>query len=458
MEEKSQFHWLHDAFYRPESIARPQSAALPSPLKAARAIANDSWRREVVFLHQARLLANYEDSCQEVCGLTRYYPTYEDLLDYELRSYFGWRTRLRKGSLEKSCLTFAFLYIYELLNLVGVADAREGYWRLRWFLESYSQLDERLTVYSQLWLPQYVVFYGLEPELLADTPEVQRDNAIDCLCREDTPDPALLAAVETLLPGALSKSRLFKKDEPKALLCRVLRSTALRCRDGKTTLADRYFGRLLTEPVRFFATAVFCHPHAPADMRYTIDPQRIYERKNGTWYLSHRPDQGESKFRELIKSVDSLLRPHFGLPPIQRPLTFKWLEKLVEETFAQYTREQAASRLPSIDLSRLDRIRADAAQTRERLLVDEERPEPEPAPAPPKETLGLSGPETRLLQCLLYEKPLDWVRKEGHMLSVLADGINEKLFDLFSDTVLLPGDSPELLEDYREALKERIQP
>ena len=44
------------------------------------------------------------------------------------------------------------------------------------------------------------------------------------------------------------------------------------------------------------------------------------------------------------------------------------------------------------------------------------------------------------------------------MVSVLADGINEKLFDLFSDTVLLlNGDSAELIEDYTEELKEIVK-
>ena len=40
------------------------------------------------------------------------------------------------------------------------------------------------------------------------------------------------------------------------------------------------------------------------------------------------------------------------------------------------------------------------------------------------------------------------------MLSVIVDCVNEKLFDLFGDTVIdFNGDVPELIEDYIEELK-----
>lgn len=44
------------------------------------------------------------------------------------------------------------------------------------------------------------------------------------------------------------------------------------------------------------------------------------------------------------------------------------------------------------------------------------------------------------------------------MLSVLVDGINDNLFDLFGDTVLELNSSPQLIEDYIDELKEMIHP
>lgn len=42
------------------------------------------------------------------------------------------------------------------------------------------------------------------------------------------------------------------------------------------------------------------------------------------------------------------------------------------------------------------------------------------------------------------------------MMSVLVDGINEKLYDEFMDSVL--DDTPALVEDYIDELKEMVHP
>lgn len=63
-----------------------------------------------------------------------------------------------------------------------------------------------------------------------------------------------------------------------------------------------------------------------------------------------------------------------------------------------------------------------------------------------------------MLQSLLYGRDYGWVRSSGLMLSVLVDGINDKLYDTFSDSVLLGDDPPELIEDYIADLKEMIHP
>ncbi|MDE6281075.1 MAG: hypothetical protein K2M15_04695, partial [Oscillospiraceae bacterium] len=87
-------------------------------------------------------------------------------------------------------------------------------------------------------------------------------------------------------------------------------------------------------------------------------------------------------------------------------------------------------------------------------------PQVESAPAAPPVGQGgdtpLSPPEYRLLQCLLYGGDTGWVQGEGHLLSVLVDGVNEKLYDTFLDTVI--DDGPQLIEDYIDDLKEMVHP
>ena len=46
----------------------------------------------------------------------------------------------------------------------------------------------------------------------------------------------------------------------------------------------------------------------------------------------------------------------------------------------------------------------------------------------------------------------------GLMPSLLVDGINEKCYGEFGDTVLEAGDPPSVIEDYKEDLKGQLEP
>ena len=61
-----------------------------------------------------------------------------------------------------------------------------------------------------------------------------------------------------------------------------------------------------------------------------------------------------------------------------------------------------------------------------------------------------------MLRCLLNEEDCGWVHSSGLIMSVLVDGINEKLYDEFLDSVLLMDSEPELIEDYVDDLKEMV--
>ena len=93
--------------------------------------------------------------------------------------------------------------------------------------------------------------------------------------------------------------------------------------------------------------------------------------------------------------------------------------------------------------------------------LEEKAPEP-PAPSEPPAAAEappdtpLNPTEYRLLQCLLYGMDRSWVRTEGYILSVLLDSINEKLYDVFQDSVL--DDAGQPMEDYIDELKEMVTP
>ena len=104
---------------------------MPDEYKKMRAIAKDpqnlgrpdSW----IFVEQGRLMADFDDDYVFNRDVVRYFPTYQSLNDEELRGYFSWRTKIRLGIYEKAPLTFAYIYLYELLNLIGCNSPDDGF-------------------------------------------------------------------------------------------------------------------------------------------------------------------------------------------------------------------------------------------------------------------------------------------------------------------------------------------
>ena len=75
-----------------------------------------------------------------------------------------------------------------------------------------------------------------------------------------------------------------------------------------------------------------------------------------------------------------------------------------------------------------------------------------------KPDLPLTGDQIRLLRVLLEGTSANEILQAGHIMpSLAADTINEALFDVFGDTVLLcEDDELSVVEDYREDLAELL--
>lgn len=475
--------WFYTNVFQDEAITprkEPVPDRLPSLLRTARSLEIPSGRiwqpREAVFYKQAKLLAEYEDDYIYHHPVFCYYPTYQSLSDSELRGYFGWRTRLRRGDVQKTSLSYAFLYIYELINGIGFSDPMEGYRKLEAFREAYGVLDEKVLFYLDRWMTDYVVYHGLDSSLRSHTPEVIFDRSVNILENMfSEPDDAVVEAVKALSPRWLDRSKFYRDHTADfdRVLVRVLRQISQRCdKRCKHSFTDQYFGPYDMLNARLFESAVFFDRMKDRSCAYALDQVRIYHCHKGIWTVQKYvcPVLPSAKLGDLVKTIDALMRQRMNYgKPIRCPLDTKWLLKLIGEEIDVLlkSKEEAQARHIHIDYSQLERIRRDAAVTREKLIVDEEEEEeiqppiPEAPTTPPAANspdIPLNETEYRLLQCLLYGQDLSWVQSSGLMLSVLTDSINEALYDTFADSVLLFEDGPELIEDYIDDLKEMVHP
>ncbi len=136
-----------------------------------------------IFVAQARFMADWEDDCPYHGTFERYFPTYQQMNDRQLRGYFTWRTHLRAGTVEKAPLSFAFTHLYELVNSVGSQTPAEGFEKLRSFWLAYRDLAPEIDRYARRWMRDYVVYHGLDRTLLAASADQAHDAALAVAAR-----------------------------------------------------------------------------------------------------------------------------------------------------------------------------------------------------------------------------------------------------------------------------------
>ena len=116
---------------------------------------NNYWREEAeVFYKQARLLENYNCDCEytvmhrDSYSPYRYCCTYAGFSFRDFKTYFSWRSKIRKGNFEKPEFEYEQVYINELLNKIGCKDADDAIEKLISFWKQYRkyslQIDEEM--------------------------------------------------------------------------------------------------------------------------------------------------------------------------------------------------------------------------------------------------------------------------------------------------------------------------
>ena len=467
---------------------------VPEPIRQMRALARRpearSWSDARLFVEQARLMVDYTDDCPYDGTFSRYFPTYAAMNDRQLRGYFTWRSHVREGRIEKTPASFAYVYLYELINGIGVDTGEPAFRAIESFWQAYREHEPAMDRYVRPWLIDYAVYHNLDPALAAPYANSEHDRAVEILAQaerralETTPpkrgrrepraydaDPksnlALMRALDALSTYRIRESRLYR-DDPDALTavtCAVFDQLARYYRSSRTQgLTESLFGTRHAMPHLMFASAVFYPGGKHEDCVYELDETCRFTCRNGIWSCDALHDGGSrsAKLGQILRAVDRQLRLVLDYPhPLKEHGDPKYLVKIIDREAQDYLgwRRAHAPRRIEIDLSKLAGIRSSAAVTREALLVDEEREEEVAVPEPKQEAekgaaLNLTTNELALIRNLLAgDKPMP------ADVDLLVDSINEKLFDLVGDTVVEFDDSgaPALVEDYLEDVREALE-
>ncbi len=416
------------------------------------------WLSEAeLFYRQGLLMADFEDDCPYNGTFKSYFPTYNAMSDRQLRGYFTWRAQVRRGTVEKTSTSFAFLYLYELICGIGVDNPLDGFNKIKAFWDAYRAFEPGIDRFARVWLQDYAVFHGLDPKLLRDSKTVMFDNALIELrraARDLVPAPApsgqtpkrrktseptlplppdevreerLMAAIDALSTYNLSNSRLDRSHhrDLRHVACAVyVRMARYYDTHRKTGIVASLFGEETAMPYTMFASAVFFAPERHEDCEYRLDPIHIYRCQNGFWECMriHGSRQKSSKLGEMMRACDQRLRLALDpAHPLKEEKVPKYLAKIIDDEIVAWLSWDAAHQPVKIDidLSQLGHIRSAAAQTREALLIDEEREDDASAEAeaagsgqPEAEAAGSGQPEAEPVADAIVEPVVAPIRQD----------------------------------------------
>ena len=418
------------------------------------------------FYDQAKFMVDFSDDFDGTPSLFRYFPVYQGMSDNQLRRYFSWRTAVRQGTIKPIDPSYAFIYVYELLNNIGVSDAEDGLNKLINFWKAFKKYTESLNRYILRWIKDYCIFY--------DLPTTFRNILKEHELTEEYPVETKVVTEYSLFMNLssynITKSKFYSEKTTELIegcFCRVIDNLRTLFSESNRILFNAIYeieSKYEWEP---FREAVFHKYHLQIQekvVEYSFT--QTYTCKKNEWVVTERyPSDSSKKFiTYVVKKLECELRRitkyKNSITAVLSELTTPFLvrnridkntiDSLITKSINEYYREKNRVVVSVDDLS-LSRIRDEAYETQEKLTVEEEKenifnlPLIETIKKPTQQVKernikdsNFSDTEKEVFRLLLTSDSdiKEFASRVGIMLEVLVDGINEKAVDFFGDSLI----------------------
>ena len=462
-----------------------------------------------LFYKQAKFMEGFTDDYGGDAGFFMYYPYYQHMGYEQLRTYFTWRTKARNGEMPPTSASYVFLYVYELLNNIGVADPQEGLDKLLAIWNTCLSFAPALENYMPRWFKDYHIYYDM-PQGFTDF--IKENGLLKHFSEMFLFSPDIEDRLETwnnLSAYDVTKSKFYNdgneslfKDCFGFVLDGIDEMCELCSIDIEELIIYSHGKRMPWKP---FKQALFYSRPQQSDREVEVPGGELYYCKNGAWtvnvpiyYSTQREFIGY-----ILKKTESCLRQthkykykltaepttrqgapfrelyRFGIPNDE-------LEETIEEAVAGFHRERNRT-VVTVDHANLERIREEAQGTQEKLSVeDDDRGQgtgdrgQKTGDSDAPEMAGIIGSmgaehlvsDEPQMGWLAFRDALSEVELEaltlvlsgsggikafadenGIMLEVLADRINEKAADFIGDSILETDDGMTIYDEYRDLVE-----
>jgi len=452
-----------------------------------------------LFYKQAKFMADFADDYPGYAPLSLYYPCYQFMGYEQLRSYFTWRGKARRGDIQPTDLSYIFLYVYELLACIGADSPSEGPDQLLTLWHACRQREPALDRYLPLWIKDYHVYYPLPWGFTDFINRHDLHRYYPDLFLFDANVKDKLAVWNGLSTYDITKSKFYAAGN-EALMRNCFEAVwaGLQglCAELRVPV-ENLFRLHLSARFRWypFQRALF---HG-----WYRQPDRVVEMPGGERFFCSQNawtahvllrDAGRMELAGyLLKKTEACLRETiqhkhrihavptalaYSLTKAGIPLPL--LDRAIEAAVAGFHRDRNRT-VVTVDGKNLERIRKEALGTRDRLFVPEDTSPPVPGgdmgetfpvpvsrqnPEPPsRDSDGWAGfkealePAQRKVLAIVLRGGAGlraFADECGIMIEILADGINESAMDHIGDRILETNGGLTIYDEYRVKVEEMV--
>lgn len=342
-----------------------------------------------IFYKQAMFMKDFEDDYDKSVPYSSYDPFYQMMGYEQLRTYFTWRTKIRKGVVEENSVSYAFLYIYELLNNIGMKDPSDGLEKLMFFWKTFREYDQTIDKYMVRWLKDYHVYYELPHSFREFVTEHNLESCYPQILKSGD-DFDLMCSVSKY---DLRKSVFYTEDR-RELIRNCFSYTTEKVRQAFRDAGMDYDEYIFLSPGSMsvwtpFQHALFFPWLRQPDRRVVLSESEIYVCSQNTWRF-HKTiisESGRKLLGYVMKQMEAVLRKitkyKYSITAgirVVNPATVTLLaaegislEELITEAVKEFYRE-ATKTVVRVNPAALDKIRREALVTQEKLTVEEDGP------------------------------------------------------------------------------------
>ena len=355
-----------------------------------------------VFRAMGMAAADYEDVSGQRQRFLAFCPAYDMMTQGQLRTYFTWRTDVRRAMAAAQPVprpvssSYAVLYLMELVNGIGASGPEESYQTAQHFWEAYRRFDFTIDRLALSWLQDLADYWGLKGghQPLNDWTQLKVPNdqhlraLIDCRAALGD-DLAVGGFLFTLSDYAPEKNAFFKLTGASQLskqegmdeerLTKVMRLAGAAWRqwvqDVPRSQRLKMLGCAAGARRRLFQNGLFDMTQAPDRSVVTADGRTLIF-SDGLCFEERIAESRTSRmmFLAFLKQAENMLRRQTpGFKPVKNladPSVVEAFETVAAKEAE--ARRRAANPARKIDFTRLRDIRTDAEVNRDRLVLAEE--------------------------------------------------------------------------------------